>query len=114
MAPGSILEAPGLDFGAYKARFQRDFRICLESFSKKSFQQSIITNIILSNMPKNDKDAKNAKNANCFQSANAISSTMKAYSISMAEAKKGGRWWSPPGGYNKLSNQPNQNAQFFS
>ena len=51
-------------------------------------------------MPKNAKDAKNAKNANCFRSANAISSTKKAYSISMAEAKKGGRRWSPPGGYN--------------
>ena len=51
-------------------------------------------------MPKNAKDAKNAKNANCFRSANAISSTTKAYSISMAEAKKGGRRWSPPGGYN--------------
>ena len=51
-------------------------------------------------MPKNAKDAKNAKNANCFRSANAISSTTKAYSISMAEAKKGRRRWSPPGGYN--------------
>ena len=48
-------------------------------------------------MPKNAKDAKNAKNANCFRSANAISSTTKAYSISMAEAKKGGRRWSPRG-----------------
>ena len=52
-------------------------------------------------MPKNAKDAKNAKNANCFRSANAISSTTKAYSISMAEAKKGGRRWSPPRGYNQ-------------
>ena len=52
---------------------------------------------------KNAKDAKNAKNANCFRSENAISSTKKAYSISMAEAKKGGRRWSPPGGYNRIN-----------
>ena len=46
----------------------------------------------------NAKNAKNAKTANQVRSANIRSSTTKAYSITMAGAKKGGRWWCPPRG----------------
>ena len=48
---------------------------------------------------KNAKKAKKAKNANLLQSA-AQSATTKAYSTTMGRAKKGGRRWSPPGGFN--------------
>ena len=51
-------------------------------------------------MPKMLTNAKKAKEANRLQGANAQSATTKAYSITMAGAKKGGRRWSPPGGYN--------------
>ena len=49
---------------------------------------------------KNAKKAKKAKKANRLQGANAQSATAKAYSTTMGRAKKGGRRWSPPGGYN--------------
>ena len=49
---------------------------------------------------KNAKKVKKAKKANLLQSANAQSATTKAYSTTMGRAKKGGRRWSPPGGYN--------------
>ena len=48
---------------------------------------------------KNAKKAKKAKNANLLQSATQ-SATTKAYSTTMGRAKKGGRRWSPPGGFN--------------
>ena len=48
---------------------------------------------------KNAKKAKKAKNANLLQSATQ-SATTKAYSTTMGRAKKGGRRWSPRGGYN--------------
>ena len=53
---------------------------------------------------KKAKRAKNAKNANLLQGANAQSATTKAYSTTMGWAKKGGRRWSPPGGYNQIKN----------
>ena len=49
---------------------------------------------------KNAKNAKKAKKANHLQGANAKSATTKVCFITMAWAKKGGRRWSPPGGYN--------------
>ena len=51
---------------------------------------------------KNAKKAKKAKNANLLQSATQ-SATTKAYSTTMGRAKKGGRRWSPPGGFNTIS-----------
>ena len=51
---------------------------------------------------KNAKKAKKAKNANLLQSATQ-SATTKAYSTTMGRAKKGGRRWSPPGGFNTNS-----------
>ena len=51
---------------------------------------------------KNAKKAKKAKNANFLQSATQ-SATTKAYSTIMGRAKKGGRRWSPPGGFNTIS-----------
>ena len=48
-------------------------------------------------MPKRLENAKEAKNANQFQGANTMSATTKAYSITMAGAKKGGRRWAPRG-----------------
>ena len=50
---------------------------------------------------KNAKKAEKAKNANLLQSATQ-SATTKAYSTIMGRAKKGGRRWSPPGGFNFL------------
>ena len=43
------------------------------------------------------KMVKYVKKANHLQGANAQSATTKAYSNTMAGAKKGGRRWSPPG-----------------
>ena len=51
---------------------------------------------------KNAKKAKKAKNANLLQSATQ-SATTKGYSTTMGRAKKGGRRWSPPGGFNTIS-----------
>ena len=51
---------------------------------------------------KNAKNAKKAKNANFLQSATQ-SATTKAYSTTMGRTKKGGRRWSPPGGFNTIS-----------
>ena len=51
---------------------------------------------------KNAKKVKKAKNANLLQSATQ-SATTKAYSTTMGRAKKGGRRWSPPGGFNTNS-----------
>ena len=51
---------------------------------------------------KNAKKAKKAKNANLLQSATQ-SATTKAYSTTMGRTKKGGRRWSPPGGFNTIS-----------
>ena len=48
---------------------------------------------------KNAKKAKKAKHANLLQSATQ-SATTKAYSTTMGRTKKGGRRWSPPGGFN--------------
>ena len=48
---------------------------------------------------KNAEKAKKAKKANLLQGANAQSATTKAYSTTMGRAKKGGRRWSPPGGF---------------
>ena len=48
--------------------------------------------------PKILEIAKKAKKANHLQGANAQSATTKAYSTTMARAKKGGRRWSLPGG----------------
>ena len=50
---------------------------------------------------KNAKKAKKAKNANLLQSATQ-SATTKACSTIMGRAKKGGRRWSPPGGFNNF------------
>ena len=49
---------------------------------------------------KKAKRAKKDKKAYLLQGANAQSATTKAYSTTMGWAKKGGRRWSPPGGYN--------------
>ena len=51
---------------------------------------------------KNAKKAKKAKNANLLQSATQ-SATTKAYSTTMGRTTKGGRRWSPPGGFNIIS-----------
>ena len=50
--------------------------------------------------PKMLKNAKKAKKANRLQDADAQGATTKAYSTTKAGAKKGGRRWLPPGGYN--------------
>ena len=110
---GSILEAPRLDFVASKAEFQRDFRICLECLFQVSPPR--IPPAIYN--AKNAKNAKKAKKANHLQGANAKSATTKVCFITMAWAKKGGRRWSPPGGYNppptesvqgELNHRPNR------
>ena len=49
---------------------------------------------------KKAKEAKKDKKANLLQGANAQSATAKAYSTTMGRGKKGGRRWSPQGGYN--------------
>ena len=52
-APGSMLEAPGLDFGVSRARCYRDFLIFLEGFFE----------VIPPRIPRVIYDAQNAKNA---------------------------------------------------
>ena len=54
---------------------------------------------------KNAKKAKKAKKANLLQGANAQSATTKAYSTTMGKAKKGGRRWSPLGGYKSAAHR---------
>ena len=51
---------------------------------------------------KNAKKAKKAKNANLLRSATQ-SATTKAYSTTMGRTTKGGRRWSPSGGFNTNS-----------
>ena len=88
-AHSSILEPPNLDFSEI---FAYVWNVYPRNPSKN---------------PENAKNARNAKNAinakdaNHFRRATTMRSITKAYSISMAGAKKGGRRWSPPGGYNK-------------
>ena len=55
-------------------------------------------------MPPKIYNAQNAKRANrayVLRGASAQSATAKPCSTTMGRAKKGGRRWSPPGGYNK-------------
>ena len=49
---------------------------------------------------KKAKTARKAKKAKLLQGADAQGVTTKAYSTTVGWAKKGGRRWSPPGGYN--------------
>ena len=83
-----ILEAPRLEFSDMFA------------FVWNFYPRNPSKNLENAKNARNAKNAKNAKDANHFRSATTMSSITKAYSISMARAKKGGRRWSPPGGYN--------------
>ena len=84
-----ILESPRLDFNDFFAYFGKvSSKYVLQEMSE-------IYNA------KKAKKIKKAKKANLLQSAIAQSATTKAYSTTMGWAKKkGGRRWSPPGGYN--------------
>ena len=83
-APVSILDAPRLDFGASKAGFWRH-------------QAFWLLGSAIPRQPKMPKMVKYVKKASHLQGPNAQSATTRAYSTTMAWAKKGGRRWSPPG-----------------
>ena len=85
---GSILEGLGLIFS--------NFLHCFFQVSSPRIPPAIYN-------AKNAKNAKKAKKANHLQGANAKSATTKVCFITMAWAKKGGRRWSPLGGYNNIS-----------
>ena len=97
-APASILEAPGLDFEGLGLDLKAPTLDFCEIWDAPgeiwdgpwhTFQNA-----------KHYSNAEKAKKANHLQGADAQGATPKAYSTSMAGAKKGGRRWSPPGGYN--------------
>ena len=71
------MDTPKLDFEASKAGFSYIF--------------GIVSPRNPSSKTENAKNAKNAEKANHLRSANAQSATTKAYSTTMARAKKGGR-----------------------
>ena len=73
--PGSILEAPGLDFGARKGWISTIFFVYFGKVSSKQVLQKMPPKIY--NAKKATK-AKKAKKANLLQGANAQSATTKA------------------------------------